>query len=57
MVITNNFIGEEVTLDENSVCGYKMMGFKTMSEDEESNVFSLRLELPISFSVLIDSYS
>jgi hypothetical protein len=22
MVITNNFIGEEVTLDENSVCGY-----------------------------------
>ena len=25
MVITNNFIGEEVTLDENSVCGYKMI--------------------------------
>ncbi len=27
MVITNNFIGEEVTLDKNSVCGYKMMGY------------------------------
>jgi hypothetical protein len=31
MVITNNFIGEEVTLDENSVCGYKMMGFNSLS--------------------------
>jgi hypothetical protein len=36
MVITNNFIGEEVTLDENSVCGYKMMGFNSLKEDEES---------------------
>ncbi len=35
MVIHNDFIGEEVTLDEDSVCGYKMMGFKTMGEDEE----------------------
>ncbi len=42
IVITNNFIGEEVTLDENSVCCYKMMGFKTMSEDEESNVFFIK---------------
>jgi hypothetical protein len=57
MVITNNFIGEEVTLDENSVCGYKMMGFKSMGEDEESNIFSLRLEMPIPFSVFGDSYS
>jgi hypothetical protein len=57
MVITNNFIGEEVTLDENSVCGYKMMGFKTIGEDEESKIFSLRLEAPISFSVFGDSYS
>ncbi len=46
ILITNNFIGEEVTLDENSVCGYKMMGFKTIGEDE-SKIFSLRLELPI----------
>jgi hypothetical protein len=43
IVITNNFIGEEVTLDENSVCGYKMMGFKTIGEDEESKILSLRL--------------
>jgi hypothetical protein len=57
IVITNNFFGEEVTLDENSVCGFKMMGFQTMSEDEESNVFILRLELPIPFPVLGDSYS
>jgi hypothetical protein len=56
MVVTN-FIGEEVTSDENSVCGYKMMGFETMGEDEESNIFSLRLEVPISFSVFGDSYS
>jgi hypothetical protein len=56
-VITNNFIGEEVTLDENSVYGYKMMGFKTMGEDEESNIFSLRLEVSIPFSVFGDSYS
>jgi hypothetical protein len=56
IVITNNFIGEEVTLDENSVCDYKIMGFKTMSEDEESNIFSLRLEVPIPFSVFGDSY-
>jgi hypothetical protein len=55
--ITNNFIGEEVTFDENSVCGYKMMGFNTLKEDEESNIFSLRLELPIPFSVFGDSYS
>ncbi len=38
MVIRNDFIGEEVILDENSVCV-----FKTMSEDEESKIFSLRL--------------
>jgi hypothetical protein len=57
MVICDNFIGEEVTLDENSVCGYKMMGFKTMGEDEESKIFSLRLEVPIQFSVFGDSYS
>jgi hypothetical protein len=57
ILITNNFIGEEVTLDENSVCGYKMMEFKTLSEDKESNIFSLRLELPIQFSVFGDSYS
>jgi hypothetical protein len=57
MVITNNFIGEEVTLDENSVCGYKIMGFKTMGKNEKSNIFSLRLEVPIPFSVFGDSYS
>ncbi len=57
ILITNNFIEEEVTLDENSVCGYKMMGFKTLNEDEESNIFSLRLELPIPFSVFGDSDS
>ena len=58
ILITNNFIGEEVTFDENSVCGYKMMGFNTLKEDEESNIFSLRHELlPIPFSVLGDSYS
>ncbi len=56
-VITNNFIGEEVTLDENSVHGYKMMGFKKMSEDEESNIFTLKLELPIPLPVTGDSYS
>ncbi len=54
MVITNNFIGEEVTLDENSVCGYKMMGSKTMGEDQESKIFLLRLEVPIPFSVFGD---
>jgi hypothetical protein len=58
MVITNSFIGEEVILDENSICGYKMMGFKTMGEDEESKIYSsLRLEVPIPFSVYGDSYS
>ncbi len=57
MVILKIFIGEEVTLDENSVCGYKMMGFKTMGKDEESNIFPLRLEVPIPFSVFGDSYS
>jgi hypothetical protein len=57
ILITNNFIGEDVTLDENSVCGYKMMGFNTLREDEESNIFSLRLELPIPFSIFGDSYS
>jgi hypothetical protein len=55
--ITNNFIGEEVTFDEKSVCGYKMMGFNTLKEDEKSKIFSLRLELPITFSVFGDSYS
>ncbi len=49
MVITNNFIGEEVPFDENSVCGYKMMGFKTMREDEESKILSLRLEYHFLF--------
>ncbi len=57
ILIANNFIGEEVTFDENSVCGYKMMGFNILKEDEESNIFSLRLELPIPFSVFGDSYS
>ncbi len=56
MAIHNDFIEEEVTLDENSVCGYKMMGFKTISEDEESQIFYLRLEVPIPFSVFGDSY-
>jgi hypothetical protein len=40
ILITNNFIGEEVTFDENHVCEYKMMGFNTLKEDEESNIFS-----------------
>jgi hypothetical protein len=57
IVITNNFIGEVVTLDDNFVCGYKMMGFNTMSKDEESNIFLLRIELPTPFSVFEDSYS
>ncbi len=57
ILITNNFIGEEVTFDENFVCGYKMMGFNTLKEDEKSNIFSLRLELPIPYSVFGDSYS
>jgi hypothetical protein len=57
ILITNDFNGEEVTLDENSVCGYKMMGFKTIGENEESKIFSLRLEVPIPFSVLGNSYS
>jgi hypothetical protein len=57
IVIINSFIEEEVILDENSVCGYKMMQFKTMSEDKESHTFSFRLELPIPFSVFGDSYS
>ncbi len=57
IVITSICFGEEVDLDENSVCGYKMMRFQTMSQDEESNMFSLRSELPILFSVLGDSYS
>jgi hypothetical protein len=57
ILITNNFIGEEVTFDENSVCGYNIMGLNTLKEDEESNIFSLRLELPIPFSVFGDSYS
>ncbi len=30
MAIRNDFIGEEVTLDENSVCGYKMMDLKQL---------------------------
>jgi hypothetical protein len=30
ILISNNFIGEEVTFDENYVCGYKMMGFNTL---------------------------
>jgi hypothetical protein len=34
-----------------------MMGFKTMGENEESKIFSLRLEVPIPFSVFGDSYS
>ncbi len=33
------------------------MGFNTLKEDEESNIFSLRLELPIPFSVFGDSCS
>jgi hypothetical protein len=57
IVITNNCFGEEVHLDDNSVCGYKMMGFQIMSQDEESDLFSLRSDLPIPFSVLGDSYS
>jgi hypothetical protein len=57
ILVTNNFIGEEVTFDEYSVCGYKMMGFNTLKGDEESKIFSLRLELPIPFSVFGDSYS
>ncbi len=57
MVIRNNIIGEEVTLDENSACGYKMMGFQKISEDEEPKLFYLWLEVPIPFFVFGDSYS
>jgi hypothetical protein len=34
-----------------------MMGFKTISENEKSKIFYLRLEVPIPFSVFGDSYS
>ncbi len=57
MAIMNDWIGEEVTLDENSVCGHKMMGFQKNSEDEEPKLFYLRLDVPIPFSVFGDSYS
>ncbi len=57
MVICNDFIGEEATFDENSVSGYKMMGFQKISKDEEPKLFYLRLEVPIPFSVFEDSYS
>jgi hypothetical protein len=33
----NNFIGEEVTLVENSVCGYKMMGFQKIAKMRRQN--------------------
>ncbi len=51
MAIMNDWIGEEVTLDENSVCGYKMVGFQKTSKDEEPKLFYLRLEVPIPFFV------
>jgi hypothetical protein len=33
------------------------MGFQNISEDEEPKLFYLRLEVPIPFSVFVDSYS
>ncbi len=56
MVITNNFIGEEVTLDENSVCGYKMTGFKPIGEDEESKFSHKSVRCQYHF-LFLDSYS
>ena len=37
IVLRNDFIGEEVTLDENSVCGYKMMGFQKLAKMRSQN--------------------
>ncbi len=56
-VITNNFIGEDVTLSQNSLDGYKAMGFdiKPLTQGQEQHLLTIKTNKPIPTSVYGDS--
>jgi hypothetical protein len=52
IVITNNFIGEDVSLKHHSLKGFKTMGCVLMStREEEEKIFTLSTIKPIPFAV------
>jgi hypothetical protein len=52
-VITNNFIGEDVSWSHYSLDGYKSMGFVLLllTQDKEQKIFTLRNMKPIPMAV------
>jgi hypothetical protein len=58
MAITNNFIGEYVTLSQNSLDGYKTIGFdvKQLTRDMEQRLFTIKTNMSIPMSVYGDFF-
>jgi hypothetical protein len=56
--ITNHFIGEDVTLSQNCLDGYKAMGIavKQLTQDQEQSLFTINTNMPIPMSVYGDSF-
>ncbi len=58
IIITNEFIGEEIYPSSNSVDGYEAMGFDVtlLTQDEEPSLFTLKTNMPIPMLVYGDSF-
>jgi hypothetical protein len=57
-IITNHFIREEFCLGQNSINGYKAMGFDViqLTQDEEQRLFTTENDIPIPMLVYWDSF-
>jgi hypothetical protein len=56
--IINQFIGEDVTLTQNSLDGYDAMGFNVTlpNQDQEQRLFTIKTNMPIPMLVCGDSF-
>ncbi len=56
--ITTHFIGQYITLTQNSLDGYKALefGVRLLTQDQEQSLFTLKTTMPIPMSVYGDSF-
>jgi hypothetical protein len=57
-VITNEFIGEDFYLSQNSIDGYEAMGFDVtqLTQDVEQSLFTIKTNMPIPVLVYGDTF-
>jgi hypothetical protein len=53
MAITNHFIGEDVTLTQNSLDGFEVMEFNVMplTQDQDQSLFTMKIYTLMPMSV------